>query len=428
VVGDFDVPGPVAGELDRRAADVFVQHGLRQHVNIATHTGGNILDLILTRDDDVSCRLVSQLAVASVFFSDHHVVTRRLGVPPTPAVPVSYSFRQLRRMDMAAFRRDVLNSRLFESETTDANEYAEFFDSEGQRVLDAHAPLQCHRRQKCQHDTRQLSDEARQAKQLRRRLERRYRRTRLESDRRAYRSACAAARDSIERSRADHIRERLAAVSGDVRSTWRTAQGVLHSARESAHDDADCAKLVSTFCRYFVDKIGKIRANITSALQSTTRRHFPARHHVGPTLSSFQPMSADEVCRLLSAMPRKSSPLDVLSCSLLKSCADVFASAIARLTNLSFECGTFPSHYKRAQVLPLLKKPSLVSTSPGNYRPISNLSTVSKLLERLVLARLRPQLFTSANFSQYQSAYRTGHLTEDRDCSAGSPRRHLHGS
>ena len=76
---------------------------------------------------------------------------------------------------MAAFHRDVLNSRLFESETTDANEYAELFDSEAQRVLDAHAPLQCRIRRQGQHDIRQLSDEARQAKQLRRRLERRYR-------------------------------------------------------------------------------------------------------------------------------------------------------------------------------------------------------------------------------------------------------------
>jgi len=37
---------------------------------------------------------------------------------------------------------------------------------------------------------------------------------------------------------------------------------------------------------------------------------------------------------------------------------------------------------------------------------------MSKLLERLVLARLRPQLYTSVNFSQYQSAYGTGHSTE----------------
>jgi len=64
-------------------------------------------------------------------------------------------------------------------------------------------------------------------------------------------------------------------------------------------------------------------------------------------------------------------------------------------------------------VLPLLKNLGLVSTSPDNYRPISNLSTVSKLLERLVLARLRPQLFTSVNFSQYQYVrLRTGHSTE----------------
>jgi len=48
-------------------------------------------------------------------------------------------------------------------------------------------------------------------------------------------------------------------------------------------------------------------------------------------------------------------------------------------------------------------------SSPENYRPISNLSTVSKILERLVLTRLRPHLLESTNFSKYQSAYRKGH-------------------
>jgi len=40
------------------------------------------------------------------------------------------------------------------------------------------------------------------------------------------------------------------------------------------------------------------------------------------------------------------------------------------------------------------------------------LSTISKVLERLVLACLRPHLFGSANFSEFQSAYRKGHSTE----------------
>ena len=85
---------------------------------------------------------------------------------------------------------------------------------------------------------------------------------------------------------------------------------------------------------------------------------------------------------------------------------------LSKLANLSFSTGTFPSIFKKAQVLPLLKKPNLDPTSPANYRPISNLSTMSILLERLLLSRLRPHITTSSNFSSFQSAYRPGFSTE----------------
>jgi len=78
----------------------------------------------------------------------------------------------------------------------------------------------------------------------------------------------------------------------------------------------------------------------------------------------------------------------------------VFIPVIAKLANLSLRFGKFPACYKRAQVLPLLKKVGLDTSLPANYRPISNLSTVFKILERLVLARLRPHLHGSVNFSQ----------------------------
>jgi len=84
----------------------------------------------------------------------------------------------------------------------DVDEFAELFDSEVQRILAFHAPLRSGRRRSGKNDTRQLSDEARRAKQLRRRLERRYRRTGLESDRRAYQAACTTARDRITRDHA----------------------------------------------------------------------------------------------------------------------------------------------------------------------------------------------------------------------------------
>ena len=115
--------------------------------------------------------------------------------------------------------------------------------------------------------------------------------------------------------------------------------------------DADCASLVATFSEYFVEKISKIRANIAPALQSMTARHFEVRRHAGPKLSTFSEVTIDEVRRLLSKMPSKSSPLDVLPlpCSLMKSCQNVFAPVIANLANLPLRSGKFPACYKRAQ-------------------------------------------------------------------------------
>jgi len=122
--------------------------------------------------------------------------------------------------------------------------------------------------------------------------------------------------------------------------------------------------------------------------------------------------------------PIRHSLLDILPCLLPKSCAHVFTSTIARLANLSLQTGMFLARYKRVQLLPLLKKAGFDSTQPLNYRSISNLLTVSKVLERLALARQRPHLFSSANVSQFQSTYRKGHST---DCTTGGFERSFHG-
>ena len=84
---DFNVPGVTARQLDRRATDVFHQYGLQQHVTTPTRgdpVSGNILDLILTSDDQPSGQLVSEVTVHSICFSDHRLVKCRLGVPLTP--------------------------------------------------------------------------------------------------------------------------------------------------------------------------------------------------------------------------------------------------------------------------------------------------------------------------------------------------------
>jgi len=95
-------------------------------------------------------QLISDVAVLSVCFSDHHLDTCRLGVPPPPSpVTTSFTYRALRRIDKQALCRDILQSRLYGSQQSDADEYADLFDGEVTRVLEIHAPLRTGRR-RCQ--------------------------------------------------------------------------------------------------------------------------------------------------------------------------------------------------------------------------------------------------------------------------------------
>jgi len=60
-------------------------------------------------------------------------------------------------------------------------------------------------------------------------------------------------------------------------------------------------------------------------------------------------VTTEEVHRLLSATPSKSSPFDVLPCSLLKECTETFSPVIPKLANQSMQTGKFPSRYKQAE-------------------------------------------------------------------------------
>ena len=83
--------------------------------------------------------------------------------------------------------------------------------------------------------------------------------------------------------------------------------------------------------------------------------------------------------------------------------------SIASIVNLSLFEGCFPTHFKSALVSPLLKKPTLNRDDMKNYLPLSNLSFLSKILEKLVASRLNSHINSSHTSNDYQSVYRTFH-------------------
>ena len=104
--------------------------------------------------------------------------------------------------------------------------------------------------------------------------------------------------------------------------------------------------------------------------------------------------------------------LDPIPTSLLKEHAVTLAPTITNIVNLSMLTGEIPAELKQAIVTPLLKQSSLDPNILKHYRPVSNLSYVSKLLEKVVAIQLSQHLLNNNLYEPYQSAYRTCHNTE----------------
>ena len=107
------------------------------------------------------------------------------------------------------------------------------------------------------------------------------------------------------------------------------------------------------------------------------------------------------VLRLLEVNPSKSAGIDNLAGKFLKEGAPVLASPVTDLCNLSISLSSFPDDCKIAKLKPLYKKEA--KTKPKNYRSISLLLLISKVIENVILNQTQNFLDTNMILYSYQS-------------------------
>ena len=110
-----------------------------------------------------------------------------------------------------------------------------------------------------------------------------------------------------------------------------------------------------------------------------------AQPEVNPSIPSpglsFQPFTKDFVTNSIKHLkPKKAIGLDKISARFLKDSFYVIVSSLTSLFNISLQTETFPSTWKNARVVPLFKKGD--KQDPSNYRTISILPTLSKILKK----------------------------------------------
>ena len=131
----------------------------------------------------------------------------------------------------------------------------------------------------------------------------------------------------------------------------------------------------------------------------------------GIPLTYFRPVSEETVRDLVLKSPTKSCALYPILTGLLKAGIDSLVPLTTCIVNDSLESGTVRDVLKQAIVTPLLKKANLDSNMLKNYRPVSNLQFISKIIEKAVLTQLQDHLTGNGLLETYQSAYRKEHST-----------------
>ena len=276
-------------------------------------------------------------------------------------------------------------------------------------ILDKHAPLITKTIQSPKSNP-WFSPGLKVLKKIRRNLERRWKSLPTAANLSALRTASNSYHKAILAAKKLYHTQLITANSPNPRQLWKTINTLLHrSPVPSLPNLSSISSIAQQFTTFFSDKVTKLRATISPVNQSP---HFPQPPVTPPSFLQFRPTDPDEITKLILQSPTKQCELDPIPTSILKQAISVLAPVISRIVNLSLSSGTVPLSFQQSVVSPLLKKPNLDKNSLSNYRPISNLSFLSKLTERVVKNRLLEHLHGNSLLNSFQSAYTTFHSTE----------------
>jgi hypothetical protein len=415
ITGDlnFHIDSPSDKDA-KRFLKILDSLGMTQHVNEPTHQQGHTLDVVISRDSD---KLIRQVQVLNQEISDHSAVCFNLCTEKPPNLMKNVKYRKLRSINTETFKFDLANSSLQNHEknmTETIDELVNKYNTTLLKVVDDHAPVQ-HKTITLRPNAPWYTEELREAKHERRRRERLWRKSRLEIDHQFYKEQCNIVKSMLKKAKCQYYSSKIMECANDQKALFKIINKLLHRKDQSALPSfSSPGELANRFAHFFSDKIVQIRENLTSSAFSSAGQteHVLDTKRFQTELSTLTSASSDEVERIILKSASKSCDLDPVPTWLLKQCLNILLPFIVKLVNLSLSTSTMPTEFKTAILRPLLKKPSLDCETLKNFRPVSNLPFISKVIEKVVAERFHEHMKSNGLYESMQSAYRKYHSTE----------------
>jgi hypothetical protein len=409
-IGDFNIHmNKVSEPNTKKMVDILDLFDLCQHVSGSTHQSGNLLDLVLTNRN-----LVINSCIVDDMNSDHNNILISLNVTKPKTQRKSLMKRRYKDINITAFRTDV-SSHLGAESCPDErlghlDELIHKFNQLAQ-VLDKHAP-RIKKVVNARKPTPWTKSEIVEEKKNKRRLEKKWRRSKLKNDYELFKDQRNKYNSILNSIRRKQISDMISKNKGNSRDMFKALNYALHRKTASPMPPSDdISTLANEFSKFFDDKILKIRSQLDGANDVTPIDvNGDDDSFRGTPLMKFKAMTEPQIKKILSGMT-KSCKLDPIPIWLAKECIDEVIPIMTRIVNLSLSQGLVPSQLKHAVVRPLLKKAGL-DPIMKNYRPVSNLSFLSKVLEAAVIMQMEEHFTNNNLHDNNQSAYKKYHSTE----------------
>ena len=421
--GDFNIHVEEDNCLDKTALyHTTDSYDFHQVVNQSTHRDGGTLDLVFAqRGSKYFTSVTKSLFVYDLchsLTSDHKFIEFR--IPFTrknnPTKYIKLSYRNFKNVNSYAFSADVisfLNEKSNDFFLENAESATNLFHNSLNHVIEQYAPLiETSVKQK---KTEFTNSDITSLRRQRRKAERDYRKNKNLSDKILYQSLVKEVKTLVRGTRNDYYRKELALCKGNKKNTFKLLNGLIGNSSEHplpAHEDE--TELCNDFEQFFANKIHNIRNNISnvSYTASNESKSSIPNKQCTTSFNCFDYLSDDDITKVFASLPNKFCKLDPVSSELFKLCLVHLLPYVKHIINSSLQEGLFPDQYKQALVKPKIKGHTLDKDDHLNFRPLNNLSFLSKAVERCVLNQLVNYLESNHMFSNFQSAYRKFHSCE----------------
>ncbi|XP_070552124.1 uncharacterized protein [Ptychodera flava] len=365
IAGDFNIHLDELNSPDTvKFMNLLHSMGLHQHILTPTHNKGHILDLLITRSTD---ELVHSVDVSNFMNSDHSLIRFDLNLRrPTPK-KVSISRCNFRTVSIDVFQDEISMKLSTYPLDFDAEVISTFYCNTVTEILDTLAPIE---KKLVTEKVRApwYCEELLMLRKNVRRLESKYRSTKLEIDRQIFLIKRIEYFRRCDELKADYHRARIQ--EADDKKLFKIVSELSDTKAINAKalpSEIPLKELPSRFLSYFNSKVAKLREGLIS-YSTDTGNTLPSHN-----LPTFSEVSVHQVRTFIERAAPKSWDLDIFPTNYIKKFASVLAPFITHLFNASLSSGVVPSYFKSAIIRPLLKNPDLDPNSLRNYRPVSNL-------------------------------------------------------